>query len=129
MATYKKIITLWARQSGHILQKNIGYTLENLGCNNLDMYDDPKINIGWLKCSKNTTSIMHQASMKETKDKIALFHGISITQIFRELNSEVEQLVKDAVQLDPGVLQFEHIVEGISTTHLDFFSDYMDGEV
>ena len=58
---------------------------------NLDIFSDSKIIIEWLNGSMNTSSIQHQASVKEKTDKLTQFHSFSITHIFRELNFKADQ--------------------------------------
>lgn len=62
------------------------------GIQDLNLYGDSKIIVGWLNGSLHTSSIHPRVSIRDIRENIQLFISFSITHIFRELKTLLRKL-------------------------------------
>jgi ribonuclease HI len=84
----------------------------------LQLVGDSKVIVDWFSFKNNLQVINLQPWMSKIRQMSEKFQNLKVQHIYREYNKEVDQLSKQALQLEEGVLFYAKGI-GIHTDHFE----------
>lgn len=85
----------------------------------IQIFGDSNIVVDWLN-SRNNIRVPHlQHLLAELQILKSQFGRISFAHTYKELNLEADTLSKQALAYQPGMLEIEEVIDGLSTLHYE----------